>query len=242
MMIKLLCFFLTITYASNNSLQVVTSDFAPYQTQKENKIEGITTEIVQKVISKAGFTGEFNMYPWPRAYKIAQHEPNTIIYSIVRTPEREKQFKWIGAIAPYNVYFWKLKSRKDVKLKTVDEAKSYKSGCVFDDVKSAYLESVGFKRTTHLECVGNDTLNIRKLYAGRVDLLPYDDLSMPYKIENSGYDFDKIEKVIRIDGISHDLYMAASLQVSDETVKKLITALEEFKKTKKYRSIKSRIK
>lgn len=32
------------------------------------------------------------MLPWARAYKLAQERPNTLIFSLVRNPEREDQF------------------------------------------------------------------------------------------------------------------------------------------------------
>ncbi len=237
--------FLLISYYSSvnaQTLQIVTSDFAPYQIMTGNKVEGINTETVREVLERAKIKGEIKMYPWPRAYKLAQKEANLIIYSMARTTEREKMFKWIGPLSPYQVYFWRMEERVGIKVKNLEDAKRYVSGGVFDDVKAEYLEKVGFRRGGNLEYVGNDTLNIRKLFAGRIDLLPYDELSLPYKVQGAGYDFKKLVRLSRIEGISHELYMAASLQTPDATVKKLSIALEEFKKTKKFKEIKSRMK
>lgn len=241
-MINFLCVLLTIYSAHSAPLQVVTSDFAPFQIQIGNQIEGIATEIVKEVITLSGETGEIRMYPWPRAYKIAQREANVIIYSINRTPEREKLFKWIGVIAPYDVYFWKLANRPEIVVTNLNDAKKYVSGGVFDDVKGTFLLNNGFDRGRNIDFVGNDILNIRKVFAGRIDLLLSDKLSLTFKTKEAGYDYNKLQKLIKVEGISSELYMAASLQTPDQTVIKLRRALEQFKKTKKYREIKRKIK
>ena len=185
------------TAANAGNLQIVTADYAPYQTMNGEKVEGIATEIVREVLIRAGESGEIKMYPWPRAYKMALREPNLIIYSMVRTPEREKLFKWIGAIAPYHVYFWKLESRTGIVVRNMEEAKRYMSGGVFNDVKAGYLEKIGFQRGRNLEYVGNDDLNIKKLFANRIELFPYDEVSLPYKVKNAGHDPKKLKKLIK---------------------------------------------
>lgn len=85
-------------------------------------------------------------------------------------------------------------------------------------------------------------MNIKKIFAGRIDLLAYDEWSLPFRAKDAGQDFKKLKRLIRIDGISHDLFMAASLKTPDATVAKLSRSLEEFKKSKEYKEIKSRFK
>lgn len=241
-MIEILCVLLTVFSASSATLEIVTSDFAPFQIQVGKNVEGIATEIVKEVITLSGETGEIRMYPWPRVYKIAQREANVIIYSINRTPEREKLFKWIGVIAPYDVYFWKMANRPEIVVTSLNDAKKYISGGVFDDVKGAFLLNNGFERGRNIDFVGNDILNIRKIFAGRIDLLISDKLSLTFKVKEAGHDYSELKKLIKVEGISSNLYMAASLQTPDQTVERLHRALEQFKKSKKYRELKRKLK
>lgn len=241
-MIKYL-FFLFITFDLNaETLRVVTSDFPPFQMLRGNKVSGITTEIVEAVINNAGFKSDIKMYPWPRAYKMGLREPNVLIYSIVRTPEREKLFKWIGPIAPYNVYFWKLKSRKDIKIHSIEDAQHYKAGGVIDDNKADQLKKLGFVIGKNLDMVSSDELNIRTLYAGRIDIMTFDDLSFRHKVQADGKDFNQLEKIIKLDGSSHEMQLATSLDMPDAVVAKLRVSLIAFKKTKKYQQIKNRLR
>lgn len=227
---------------SAETLRVVTSEFPPFQTLEKNKITGITTEIVEAVIANAGYSAVFNMYPWPRAYKIGLKESNVLIYSIVKTPEREKLFKWIGTIAPYNVYFWKLKSRKDIKINSIADALKYKAGGVIDDNKSDHLQKIGFVVGKNLDLVSSDEFNLKKLFIKKIDIMTFDEMSFRYKVASVEMDYSKLEKLIKLEGSSHEMQLAANIDTPDVVVNKLRASLIAFKKTKKYIQIKNRLR
>lgn len=58
---------------------------------KNNKIEGFSTEIVRtflKELNKEHLA--IQMQPWARAYLTAQERPNVLLYTMARSPAREK--------------------------------------------------------------------------------------------------------------------------------------------------------
>ncbi|MEI8631015.1 hypothetical protein P4S72_00655 [Vibrio sp. PP-XX7] len=77
---------------------------------------------------------------------MALDEKDILIYSIARTKERESLFKWVGPIAPYNVYLFKLKARSDIIVNTLEDVKKYRIGGAYQDVKQLYLVSQGIKK------------------------------------------------------------------------------------------------
>lgn len=239
-----LIYFLFFSFLSEAStLRVVTAEFPPFQViQPTGKVGGITTEIVENVIANAGYQSNIKSYPWARTLKLGMRERDVLIYSIVRNSEREKLFKWIGVLAPYNVYFWKLKKRKDIKLTSIDNVKKYKVGAVNGDIKAQQLVKMGFVSGVNLDFVASDQQNVRRLFAGKIDLMPFDEVSFRYSVATEGLDFSLVEKVIYLDGISHELYLAASLGISDDVVEKLRMSLNAFKKTDKYYRIQKRLK
>jgi polar amino acid transport system substrate-binding protein len=244
-MINCLTFFLPlwITLVANASpLKVVTSDFPPYQIINDEKVEGLASEIVVEVIKNAGLTGNFRSYPWPRAYKIAQNEKDVLIYSIVRSPEREKRFKWIGNIAPFDVHFWRLSKRSDIKINTVEDAKRYIIGGVNNDIKATYLESKGFTVGKNLTLVNSDELNLKMLMAKRIDVLPADEFSFYYRLKIAHYEAADFTKLIKLKGIPDELYLAASLTTSDEIVNKLKKSLYDLQKTKQFKELQKKFK
>jgi len=235
-----LSFFSLMAHAG--TLSVVTTDFPPFQYSIGDQVRGITTEIVENVIANAGYKSSIKSYPWARALKLGMKEREVLIYSIVRSPEREKNFKWIGVIAPYKVHFWKLKERKDIKVNSTEDAKHYRCGATTGDIKTDQLIKLSFVSGLNLDLVASDQQNIRRLFAGKIDLMTHDDLSFRYSIEAEKLDYSLVEKLIPLDGSSRELQLAASLGTSDAVVEKLRASLAAFKKTKKYFEIKNRLK
>lgn len=242
LIVYLFLFLLIIVDLHAESLHIVTNDFPPFQIINGENVSGFTTEIVRHVLKGAGLKGEIKAYPWARAYKMAIKEPNTLIYSIVRNKERENTFKWIGAVAPYDVYFWKLKKRKDIKIKNIEDAKKYMCGAMLNGSKANHLIKHGFIEGKNLDLGDSDLDNFRKLYAGRVDLILYDSVSFPYTALQEKKDAGEAEKILKVDGISSELYLAASQGTPDSVVAKLRTSLATFKKTNKYKEIKSHLR
>lgn len=227
-----LILFFTLLFSSTiyaQVLEVVTTDFPPYQFIEKNEISGKSSVIVKKMISKANLKANFSIYPWPRAYQLALNNKNTLIYSIARTPERENKFQWIGKITPFHVYFWKNKKRADINLLNFEESKKYKIGGVFSDVKAEHLIKNGFILNKNIELVSSDVLNINKLVANHIDLMPFDELSFKYKVEKEGYTIDQFEKTIEIPGLYQELFVAASLNTSPKIIKKLKESLKTIK-------------
>ena len=210
-------------------ITVLTEEYPPYNFTENNVVTGCATEIVQQVLKRADIAYTITSYPWARTYRLAQIEPNVLIYSIGRTKEREELFKWVGVVAPYDIFLYKVKTRTDVQVKNLEEAKRYKTGAVRDDVRAQYLERAGFAIDTSLELVAQDILNIKKLLAGRIDLIPFDKQGLTYIMKKNNLNIDDLEPVMRLDDLSSGLYLAFSLQTDDATVKTCTKALAEIK-------------
>lgn len=61
-------------------------------------VSGPRTNAVKKFLSAQGFTFKIDTMLWSRAYNIANNTPNTLIYPLTRTKERETHFEWIKKI------------------------------------------------------------------------------------------------------------------------------------------------
>ncbi|WP_241566972.1 ABC transporter substrate-binding protein [Hahella sp. KA22] len=208
-------------------IKVVTTDFPPYSFEENGEIGGMATEVVKAVLAKSGVgVSSFRVYPWARAYKLAQTEPNTLIYSIARSSEREPMFKWVGEIAPFRVNLYKLKSRSDINISSLEDAKRYVVGGEYQDIKQDYLVKQGFEVGKNIVLMPEDELNIRMLFAKRIDLIPFSEFSLPVMLKQEGFAPAEVEKVLTLDGISYNLYMACSLGTPDATVDSLRSALQ----------------
>ena len=214
--------------AWGQSITVVTEEYPPYNFHdaSKNKISGMGTEVVQEILKRTKLDYTLGLYPWARAYQMAQDAPNVLIYSIGRNDKRESLFKWVDVIAPYDVYLYRLKSRSEIKVRTVEDIKQYKIGAVRDDVRAQYLE----KAAVPLDLVIDDSANAKKLASQRIDLFPIDELAMVALYKREGLDPRSVVKAFKLEALSAGLYMAFSKQTSDELVHKCKTALAEIKR------------
>jgi len=101
---------------------LLTTEEAPpfnYTSEDGKSITGSATEIVREAFRRAGLAYRIEIYPWARAYHLAQTEADTCVFSTTRTEEREKLFRWVGPVATSE---WVMIARADdeIRLKTLD--------------------------------------------------------------------------------------------------------------------------
>ena len=233
----LLCFSVSIA-VSASEIQIVSEEAPPYNYTEKGKFKGVSTEVVKTLFSELKLPlPKIEVYPWARAYDIALQKENVLIYSITKIDEREKKFKWVGEIAPVKVFLYKLKSRKDIKVEKLDDAKKYTVGAARKDTKCQYLQRKGFK-LNNSEIVTKDILNLFKLKADRIDLAPFEELRLAHICRNNPeLNFSDFEKVIPLNELNIDVSIAFSLKTPDKTVEKFKEALKKIKENGTHKKI-----
>lgn len=216
--------------ANAQELTIVTENFRPYNYEENGKVTGIATEIVQAVFDKMNLQTPIEVYPWARAYQMALEQPNVMIYSIVRSPEREKLLKWVGPLCPrVNMYLYKLKKRPDIQLNSLEDAKRYTMGVVRDSLPHQYFRQKGFEENRNLYLISTQDALIKNFFMERVDLIMSDDLQYAKQAKALGFSPDDMEQAFPLSELNIEFYMAFNLQTSDELVGKVNAAFEQIK-------------
>ena len=244
-MIRILLFLGTFTYLSGlyvsqvfaAQLSVVSENFPPYNYSQNGEAKGISAAVVVAVMEEIGTTAPIQFLPWARSYQMAQEDRNTLIFSIARIPEREGLFHWIGEIAPYRTSFYKLKSKSEVSVNSLRDARKYVTGVSIEDVIYTYLKGKGFN---HLDIAGRDILSIRKLASGRLDLVAFDEASFAYRVFSERLNPSDFERVLRLDELTGALYMAFSKDTDPSLVERFKEGLNTIKQNGIFDAIQSR--
>lgn len=145
---------------------VITAEHAPPASMKVGEqVLGRESEKIREMLARSGYHYSIDVLPWKRAYTMAQRDPYTCVYSTSRTPEREKQFKWVG---PTDEAEWVLMGRagRDYKLQSLDDARPLRIGTYNGDARDEFLRARGFD----VDPAQNDASNPKKLLLGRIDL------------------------------------------------------------------------
>lgn len=207
-------------------IKAVTEE-SSYTYVRNGKVAGPATEIVEATLKRAGFADhKLALYPWARAYDLALQEPNTLIFLIARTPARETQFKWAGEFMRIEYHLYKLRSRKDVVVRNLADAKAYAVGVMRDDVRQQYLQSRGFDK---LVVSARNSDSVRMLLDGRVQLLPLPETDMVRFCREANIEPGALEKVLTLNEMTTGIYMAYSRGTPDETVARTRTAFDQLK-------------
>jgi polar amino acid transport system substrate-binding protein len=222
-----------------DELRIVTEELPPYSMTRDGKITGLSTEVVQAVLKEVGMRAGIQAMPWARAYDTALNSENVLIYSIMRIPQRESLFKWVGTIAPSRWYLVSMTGR-NIRLGQLSDARGYRIATVNEDAGEQYLVSKGFSIGKNLQSSSKYALGYEKLKLGRVDLWITDDLNAYYLVREAGDDPDRVLahslELSDLDGQA-GLHMAFSRTTPDALVDRFRKGLETIKKNGVYDGI-----
>lgn len=195
-------------------LLVVTTEFPPYSYVSNGKLTGTATAVVRRALDRLGAQPAIEVHSWPRALEMARRRPNTLLYQVARTPEREAEFKWVGTVACFDVRLYARAGSRIPPLDAVEDAAGYRVGGLLHDVKTEYLLGKGVPVTTFTDEQNGTTMLLR----GRIDLMASDAEAMRFRLQRSGHSAEDVVPVLRLADISTELYAAFGQGTADAVV------------------------
>ena len=217
-------------------IQVVTEYLTPYQMLDDSgELTGLSTEILEAMFAITGDEYEIQVLPWARAYLRALDTPNTLIYSISRTPHREPLFHWVGAIRTDRIHLWGLREKFPQPVDDVNKLKNNVVALVRSSYAEQYLRDSLF---TNIYPVVSFEQSIKMLYRGRIDLILGDQVTLVPRIKKLHYDIKQLTKLAEVKEISAELSFALSLKTDNAIVKRYKNAYQTLKKSGKIAEIK----
>lgn len=170
---KYLCAFLVLTSlqlpAFAETLDIYCEEAPPYQmTGSDGHVSGFVVDVVREIQKRTGNSDAINVVPWNRGYTFALQKKNTVLFSTVKTDEREDIFQWVGPLMELSMAFY---ARKDsqIRISSLEDAKKVKGVAVYgNDIGQQFLEKQG---CTNLVKAYDNIAAQKDLLLGRVDLV-----------------------------------------------------------------------
>lgn len=207
------------------SLKIIMDYYPPFSYEKNGEIKGLSTQVVMAVVKEAGMDAVIKQYPFARAYNMTQKNKDIFEYCVVRTPEREKLFKWVGIVGTASQGVFALKT-KSIKIEKTEDLTGYIIGTVIEDVIDQYLFARKDRLGLRLERISSYKSNMQKLMTGRVDLWAGNKLVGIFLSEELGYNRNQIKHIYTIEALTDHFYLATGLKTSDKIVQKLQEAFK----------------
>jgi len=177
-----------------SALEVVTTDNPPFNFVEGEVPAGLGTEVLQAIAADAGFEPHIVFLPWQRALLEVDKRPDTLIYTLARTPEREQRFEWIGPFAPRKVFFWKLKARADVVVNSLEDVRRYRVATVRQDAQTDLMFAKGLVNADKDSLLTNGDSSVRMLFTQRADLVANSEIGMAWRLRLLGLDPALVER------------------------------------------------
>ncbi|MGP0174305.1 substrate-binding periplasmic protein [Pseudomonas sp. NCHU5208] len=171
-------------------LHLYTEDNRPYSFLEAGKPDGMAVQVVEELVRRSGQPAQIELVPWTRGYHQVQREADAALFPVVRTPEREALFQWVGPIAVGRTGFYS-RREDNIRVHDLDDVRRLGTLAV---PKQWYIHE-------HLLMLGMDNLHgvarpadmVRLFHHGRVKLLVANDLSLETLLAGEGMSVDQVQ-------------------------------------------------
>ncbi|MBC3875902.1 substrate-binding periplasmic protein [Undibacterium flavidum] len=226
----------TQTLAQNKTSPVLSlycEDDKPLQFYDENKkLTGLTVEVVQEIQRRLGNKDRIQVVPWSRGIDKLNKEPNSFLFTMARTPDREQLYQWIGPILfiEYGLY---VKADSSIQINKLEDAKKIGLiGVYRDDIRDQTLSKLGF---TNLDRASSVASSFKKLMIGRIAAYADAKKGVAITANLAGYQASDVK--LAYDLFKNPLYIAVSKNTDAAIVAQWNSSLEEMKKDKSFLKI-----
>jgi polar amino acid transport system substrate-binding protein len=197
-------------------LQYLTEEWAPYNFAENGNATGISVDILDAVFLNLGVNrtrADVRIVPLADGFRAAQGN-NTVLFSIVRTPERENLYKWAGPFTKSGfVIFAPLK--RNITLRSPSDLNRYRIGAVRSSIENDLLTSRGVNTSNIIPGADPREL-LEMLERGEIDLWATGDLAGRHQMQMTAANPDAYEIVYTLS--ENEFYFIFSKDVPDRVV------------------------
>lgn len=227
------CLLLGADLACAHNLKIYCDEDYPVQFfDKQGQLTGMSIEIVREIQRRLGVNDAIQVVPWARGLNKLDHEPNTMLLTMARTPERESQYQWIGpvVVVEYGLYG---RSSANLQVQSLEDAKKVTLiGVYRNDIRDQTLTRFGFN---NLDRAASNVSNFKKLMIGRIDLVADTRIGAESQVMALGYQASDVKLVFPL--FKTYLYFGVSKSTDRYIVARWNAVLEGMKKDKTFLKI-----
>lgn len=182
-----------------------------------------TTQLVDALLNEAGIEHSITVVPWSRAVQSVRSEANVLVYSMMRTEQREDLYEWIGMIRPIETYIYGMKGQLENPPHSLEAIEDLHIGLARYSAVDELLRARGFDNLVYLADANRAPMLMRR---GRIQLTPYTTREARGITQQQKLAADELVPLIRLDSLSIGTYIVVSKQTDRELVARLRRAYQ----------------
>jgi ABC-type amino acid transport substrate-binding protein len=165
---------------AQEAFKAVTANLPPYSIKDNLDEPGFSYELLTEMGRRAELKIDMEFLPWRRALAVAKETPNTLLFTVARMPDREREYSWLVDMIEHDVVFVTTKAPID----SVEQAKPLSVSAVPGSPQERELKQANIRYIDALE----DPIRAAKmLERGRIDAWYTFDLRAAYVWKKNGF-------------------------------------------------------
>ncbi|PHV12199.1 substrate-binding periplasmic protein [Chitinimonas sp. BJB300] len=226
MFARTLLAFLLCLAVHAGGLHAYTEDLPPFNMLNEQgEPSGYAVEVLSLLMREAHQEYKLELMPWARALSLTKQQPDTLVFTIARTPERENFFHWVGPYAPRVTALMRLND-SEARAPTLADARRFRVAALNGDVGMETLLAQGFVRGFNLIPVDKRNDLIKLLQLKSVDFVVGNPTMLRYVASRTEMAADQLVTELVISKRTDGYYFGLNRQSDPEMVQRLQSAFE----------------
>lgn len=185
--------------AARPPLPVFCHALPPLAFEQDGQAAGLGVDLLRRMADLAGLDPVLALQPRLRAEKSFLETPGSLLFPLARLPERENRYRWVGPILPRRVGIYSLANRTDIRFRGLQQLDGLRVGATAGTATLEQLQGEGLKPGRELEVSPSYEASVRKLLAGRMDLLVIGDLNIYWQLHQMRESAERVREVAVLD-------------------------------------------
>jgi polar amino acid transport system substrate-binding protein len=198
----------------SGEMTILTENYPPLSYEENGVVTGYGADVVAALQQELNTDITPTLLPWDKAYTRALNEPNVVLFTIEKTPEREAKFNFIGPLGANTAYFYAL-AENPLELADLDAASRVKAIATTTNwFTEQYLVAQGFN---NLISKTDPIDNLKMLVSTEADLGVFTDLTFPQICKEAGIAPETLKPVLHL--MQSEYYIAISKATDPKIVR-----------------------
>ncbi len=197
-------------------LSYLTEEWAPFNYAEKGVPSGISVEILEAIFRTMGVNrtrADVQIVPLSEGFRRTQGN-DTVLFSIVRSKEREPLYQWAGPFTKARFVVW-APVKKGITISSPEDMNRYRIGAVKGTIENTLLADEGVNSPAIVNGPAPADL-IKMLEADQIDLWATGDVTGRYELQAAGANPDAYEIVHTLS--ENDFYFIFSKNVPADLV------------------------
>lgn len=200
----------------------------PLSFEEGGRVQGLFADLFREMAAQLGLPAAVEIQPFLRIQQAAMLGPGMVAFPLVRLPEREEMYLWIGPVLRRRVMLYRLAQRSELEFKGWSHLGS--AQVLVNKGTATHRKLLEDFRVppAQLQLSANYTTALRMLVAGRAEYLAMNELAAAWAARQLGLASDLLRPVQELDG--EGAYWFGVVPAARALAQQLQEALEQLRR------------